>query len=554
MTSRPGNRAFVVAALLAGAALHCDDSPTAGGQAPAPVAAISGTLFASGGAWVSGAAVCLLPCDYVPTAPGGTPRQLDSPADDTTAGTLLRTTTTDAEGRYLFEDVGPGCYNIEARLGVLAAFVGAVTVPDSFTSVQVDDTLRAYGSIAGIAAYAPSVELPKGDMVLYVTGTTLAVRVEAPGLFALLRVPEGSYVVTLMPSDSSFGPASVSVTVTGLQTVSVDTLVVSPRGDPTAPPAVLRLTPADEEVGVGVYSRLAIAFTEPVVARTGNIRIKRFADDMPFEVIPVTDARVTGSGTSVITIDPHGAFAPETEYYVQVPASGFEDLSGHAFVGFLDNTTWNFRTGRSTCVPPLFTAHPAETTVAVGALARFTVSAVGTELSFQWHRGLTPIAGATDTAYELVTTVADDHATLWCLAENACGCDTSKEVVLTVVDTGQDSTAPVILSLSPSDDAIDVSANADLVITFSEPVVAVTDTVWIRYTGTGVNAEAVPVADGSRLQGSGSAVITVNPATDLSHSTGYFVTIPPDAFDDTAGNSFAGLSDTTAWNFTTADQ
>ena len=46
--------------------------------------------------------------------------------------------------------------------------------------------------------------------------------------------------------------------------------------------------------------------------------------------------------------------------------------------------------------------------------------------------------------------------------------------------------------------------------------------------------------------------MTINPSIALLAGTSYYVIIEPGAFEDLAGNNYAGLSSPTAFNFTTA--
>ncbi|PIV04535.1 MAG: hypothetical protein COS56_04580, partial [Sulfurimonas sp. CG03_land_8_20_14_0_80_36_25] len=48
-----------------------------------------------------------------------------------------------------------------------------------------------------------------------------------------------------------------------------------------------------------------------------------------------------------------------------------------------------------------------------------------------------------------------------------------------------------------------------------------------------------------------NAAVTINPTTTLSLNTEYYVIIPATAFTDGAANSYAGLTATTDWSFTT---
>ena len=47
--------------------------------------------------------------------------------------------------------------------------------------------------------------------------------------------------------------------------------------------------------------------------------------------------------------------------------------------------------------------------------------------------------------------------------------------------------------------------------------------------------------------------VTINPGIDFDGETNYYILIDNDAFHDLSGNSFAGISDNTYWNFSTED-
>ncbi|MDD5624034.1 MAG: Ig-like domain-containing protein, partial [Candidatus Peribacteraceae bacterium] len=110
-------------------------------------------------------------------------------------------------------------------------------------------------------------------------------------------------------------------------------------------------------------------------------------------------------------------------------------------------------------------------------------------------------------------------------------------------------------TFSPADDATGVSATANLVITFDEavdPEAGSDNDITIKKTSGNSTVETIDAQD-AKVTGGGTATITINPAATLAESTEYYVLIGADAFDDEAGNSYAGISSTTAWSFTTAD-
>ncbi len=112
-----------------------------------------------------------------------------------------------------------------------------------------------------------------------------------------------------------------------------------------------------------------------------------------------------------------------------------------------------------------------------------------------------------------------------------------------------DNNNPSLTSSSPSDNASNVTVSSDIVLTFNEAVDAESGNIDIVNTSTGETIE-IDVT-GALLSGSGTTEITINPSSDLKHDTSYHVKIDSSAFDDAAGNSYAGVSSTTTLNFST---
>jgi hypothetical protein len=109
-------------------------------------------------------------------------------------------------------------------------------------------------------------------------------------------------------------------------------------------PTVSSLSPSDDSVDVSETTNLSLVFSEAVNVGTGNITIYKSNDDSEVEAIDVTSDQVTGGGTDAITIDPASDLAKDTEYYVQIDDTAFEDLAGNPYDGIADATSWNFTT------------------------------------------------------------------------------------------------------------------------------------------------------------------------------------------------------------------
>jgi serralysin len=108
--------------------------------------------------------------------------------------------------------------------------------------------------------------------------------------------------------------------------------------------------------------------------------------------------------------------------------------------------------------------------------------------------------------------------------------------------------APTLVSASPTDGTNNVKEDANIVLTFSENIVAGVGKVTIRQAdGTVFQTFDMATAPaGVTISGK---VLTVNPTGFLKAGAGYYVTIDAGAVKDTAGNVFAGIATTTDLNF-----
>lgn len=114
-----------------------------------------------------------------------------------------------------------------------------------------------------------------------------------------------------------------------------------------------------------------------------------------------------------------------------------------------------------------------------------------------------------------------------------------------------DAIAPTLSSSAPSDNDVDVSTEAGLVLNFSEPVIAGSGNIELRLSSDGSLVESIDVASG-QVAGSGTGQIAVSFSSATAHETEYYITIGDTCFDDAAENSYAGISDSTTLSFTTA--
>ncbi|SFG06678.1 Listeria/Bacterioides repeat-containing protein [Desulfotomaculum arcticum] len=178
---------------------------------------------------------------------------------------------------------------------------------------------------------------------------------------------------------------------------------------------------------------------------------------------------------------------------------------------------------------------PVTVSAAISGITQSTTIASGAAWNLSWDIAS---LGITD----------GDYTNIQVTADNGKGIRTATYTGTLAVD----GTAPAASSLSPSDNATNVGVNDNLVINFSENVVVGTGNITIKKTSDDSMVETIDVT-GGKVTGSDTSAITVDPATTLDGETGYYVVIDATAFSDTAGNSYAGISSSSAWNFTTAD-
>lgn len=181
--------------------------------------------------------------------------------------------------------------------------------------------------------------------------------------------------------------------------------------------------------------------------------------------------------------------------------------------------------------------------------ASYTSGSGGTTLTFSY----TIQAGDIDTDGLAVTanTLALGGATIRDAAANNA---TLTHVAITNNASHKvDTTAPLMNgTLTPADDATGASLTNNLTAVFSEAITfGATVNIAIKKTSDDSTFAAYTASDIGGAISISSATLTINPASDLVASTGYYVTIDATSIKDLSGNFFAGVSAKTTWNFTT---
>ncbi len=114
--------------------------------------------------------------------------------------------------------------------------------------------------------------------------------------------------------------------------------------------------------------------------------------------------------------------------------------------------------------------------------------------------------------------------------------------------TPTDTTPPTVSVYSPTLGATGIAVGSDIVLTFSEAVQKGSGAIELHSgSASGALVASYDVASSSNITVSGS-ILTINPTSDLTIGTHYFVKLAAGSIKDLAGNSYAG---TTAYDFTT---
>jgi peptidoglycan hydrolase-like protein with peptidoglycan-binding domain len=257
-------------------------------------------------------------------------------------------------------------------------------------------------------------------------------------------------------------------------------------------PAVTSLSPANGAGDVSTAANLVIGFSKNVTAGTGDILIKKDADDSTAESIDVAGDQVTGGGTKSITIDPSDALAEGVTYYVLIPDTAFKDSSDNYYGGISARTTWAFTTADETA--PSITAlgatstattssdivwttnEPASSRIAYSADTTYSShtseSDTGTRVTD--HRvALSGLVGCTNYHYKAVSAdAAGNYATSSAAAFTTAGCPGGAEpsaATSTQVVVSSTSSA----ALTNTDRTFTVDTPADFTATSSSVIIQI---------------------------------------------------------------------------------
>ncbi len=327
--------------------------------------------------------------------------------------------------------------------------------------------------------------------------------------------------------------------------------------------------PADNSNGVALTQTLSVTFNEPIILGSGSIELYDNTGTLIESFVANSSPLVTLVGNTV-TIDPTNDLILNTLYYVYLTNGVVIDMSGNVYAQIFTNTTWNWNTNdliAPTAITP-FVPADNETNVAVnptfsisfsedvqlnatGNLGVFNasgtliesfnsgsvgMSVVGNEVTFNLA---SPLSESTSYYIQIATGFIED------LSGNDFAGITDQT---TWNFTTGDFTNPTYINLQPADnDQFVLTGTSSAVMFFSEDIQLGSGSFYLVDESNADTEEFSSALGNITIQG-GNAVI-LNLASGMPLQTPYHVLVDNDAIEDAAGNMFAGISDTTEWNW-----
>ena len=357
-------------------------------------------------------------------------------------------------------------------------------------------------------------------------------------------VTDTTNVVTLANTGVADLAGNAGVGTTDSANYTIDTL------RPTA-----TVVMADTALKAGETSGVTITFNEAI---TGFDNADLTIVNGTLSAVASTDSGVTWTATYTPT-----ANVTDTSNLITLANTAVADLAGNAGVGTTDSANYTIDTLR-----PTATVVMADTALKAGETSGVTItfneavtgfdntdltvvngtlSAVASaDSGVTWTATYTPTADLTDTSNVITlanTGVAD-------LAGNA-GVGTTDSANYMI-----DTSLPIITPASPVDNGLSLGLASNLILGANETVVKGTGTVSLYASGTGGDTlvESIDVSSTQlAISGTGANTqISINPTADLIKDQAYYVKMSAGALVDVAGNSWAGITDNTSWNFTGA--
>ncbi|OMF35847.1 hypothetical protein BK133_10385 [Paenibacillus sp. FSL H8-0548] len=331
---------------------------------------------------------------------------------------------------------------------------------------------------------------------------------------------------------------------------------------------------------IPVTTPIILTFDETVYVASGSIQLRSTED---IRDITVTSNAVRGSGTNEIVIQPSAALQPNTLYTVTIPGTAFQDAAGNLYSG----TAWSFTTATAPVnVTGAFIPADNATSVPVSATLGIAfdkdvkarpdkyieIRRISNNTTFDRIPALSSRVVVTNNEVK-ITPITNFEANTGYYVLIDAGAFTQHDpngsewyhgiggasIWNFSTDPGNEKIPPSATAVSPASGGTITSLNALLKISFNEPVFPSSGAIEIRESANGSLFRSIPITS-ERVTGGGTYELTIDPnklvggepAKSFVNNTKYYVTIGNRAIRDAAGNYYGGISSTTDWSFTVA--
>ena len=125
--------------------------------------------------------------------------------------------------------------------------------------------------------------------------------------------------------------------------MTISILIQYPANDEDKRPILIATSPQDDSTRVPIDSDIILKFNKDVDCESGTINIESEDNSSSFAV-SLPNQIVTGCGTDIITINLPIDLEHETQYYVLIENTVFDDLVGNSYTGISNKKEFNFKT------------------------------------------------------------------------------------------------------------------------------------------------------------------------------------------------------------------
>ena len=449
-------------------------------------------------------------------------------SSSSSSGTVLLTTLpTTSFNEFAF------MFNNTASTNVTVTLSGITLVPAN--PVITTQPYNTGGSPGGDYSFSVAVSPNSGTPLSYqwYQATVSATNALTDGATGNGSTVSGSTSATLTINDGQVADSSgffvVITNAYGVVTSSVATLFIS--ATPTVP-VINFVSPASATVVAGNGTNILVntyAAPTPVVYWYDNNN--NLLQSSVSTVLSLADLQLGDAGT-----------------YTVVSSNSAGSVSANFTINVV--------------VTPSISQQPTNLLLNVGDPANFSVTASGVPApTYQWYKNNVLIAGATATNYSIASVALTDIGTYSVVVSNAAGPVSSAGAVLAIYSTMSGTPS------SPANNAAGICVDALLKITFNQtPSVGSTGKINIYDASNPTTPVDTLDLSGGNLQmrsvggillNTYNILISGNTATIYPHAgvltlnKTYYVTMDPGVIIDANGAYFAGVANSTTWQFAT---